>query len=419
MDVEKIANSLKGYDVEVNYVDILSDSFYFEGKKCKLPKSSKNEAIAIRVTKKGKSGTCSSTNVNDWKKCLDTAKKICNLSKKAEYYGIPSKKPYKKVKMFDKKIMDLSLEEMKLMAVSMVNKSKVRVVDASVGRAIGHGKFANSNNIFYESKTAILSSSIDVKKGNSNAYETHSSRRLENFDWVGEKASEMCLKSLKKQKAKTGIYDIFMNYFASSSIFSILSNSFYANNIQQGNSKLINMIDQKIFSDKLNIIDDGLLPHGFLTSSIDSEGTPCQKKILVKNGTVKSYLYDFTTAKKEGKESTGNFKGIGLRPSVFETNFIVKPGKRNSKTILSGFNGVYVNSLVGTHTANPVSGDFSVNTDNAFLVKKGKMTPLKHVMLSGNVFEMLKNIKEISSDVRQENTIKCSPIIFSDVQVIA
>ena len=71
MDVEKIAKSLKGYDVEVNYVDIFSDSFYFEGKKSKLPKSSKSEAIAIRVTKNGKSGTCSSTNVNDWKKCLN------------------------------------------------------------------------------------------------------------------------------------------------------------------------------------------------------------------------------------------------------------------------------------------------------------------------------------------------------------
>ena len=258
-----------------------------------------------------------------------------------------------------------------------------------------------------------------MKKGTAVAYETHTSRRLENFDWIADNVSNICSKSVGKKSGKTGVYNVFMDQFAASSLFGMLTNSFYATNIQQGNSKLIGAKGQQFFSKKLTINDHGILDYGLFTNTADDEGSPRKNKTLVDKGVVKNYLYDHTTAMKEGVKSTGNFSNLVQRPSIAETNFIIKPGRRKTSEILSDFDGVYINTLVGTHTANPVSGDFSVNTENAFLIKKGKWIPLKHVMVAGNVFELLRRIEEIGKESRQESSIVCSPTVISDVQIIA
>jgi PmbA protein len=419
VDIERIASSLNGYDVEVSSSELVLDSFHFEGKKSRHPQSSRTESLTIRVTKNMKSGSCTTTNPDDWKSCLGTARKICNLSKKEEYYGVPEKSRLRRVRISDRNIESLSLEDLKQAVVDILKRPSVRVVDANFARGTGTGSFANSNGIFFSSRMSSLASSIFVKKGDSVGYESHFSRKVEDFGWIAERASELCMKSIGKKRTKTGIYSVFMDYFAVADIFSVLTNSFYSTNVQKNNSKLRDKLGERLFSSKLTITDDGLLPYGFLSREADGEGTPTKRNVLVKRGVVKGFLYDHTTARKEGKESTGNFFSILRRPSVSESNFIVKPGKRKTNEILSDFEGIYVNSLVGTHTTNPVSGDFSVNTENAFLVKNGRMTPLKQVMVAGNIFDLLKRIAEIGSESRQESSIMCPPIVFSKVQIIA
>jgi PmbA protein len=59
-----------------------------------------------------------------------------------------------------------------------------------------------------------------------------------------------------------------------------------------------------------------------------------------------------------------------------------------------------VGSLIGAHTANPISGDFSVEAKNAFLISPEKVArPVGSLMLAGNFFELLKDI-EVGRDVR-------------------
>ncbi len=417
MDIEKIIKQ-KGYDVEVSYSQIWEDSFYFEGKKCKHPSSSSTSSLIVRVSKNGKTGTCT-TNSGNWEECLKTAKKICRVSKKREYYGIPKKSKYAEINTFDRKIREMEEEELKRMGEEIIAKSKARVIDAEIRKTIGKTIFANSNGIYVEEMDSTLSSSISVKSGNSIAYESHTSNKKEDLTWIGERASELCLKSKGKKKGKTGVYDVFMDYFAISDIFSLLAPSFYANNIQEGNSRLMGKIGERVFSKKLSIIDDGTLKNGLFSGKADSEGVPRQRTILAKKGVLKGFLYDFTTSKKEGKKSTGNCSSILKKPGISCSNFIINNGRRKTGDMFSDFDGIYVNMLVGMHTANPVSGDFSVNTENAFLIKKGEWIPLKHVMIAGNIFELLNNIQEIGREKRQESNVMSPPIIFSNVQVIA
>ncbi|HEY9247233.1 MAG TPA: metallopeptidase TldD-related protein, partial [Candidatus Methanoperedens sp.] len=122
---------------------------------------------------------------------------------------------------------------------------------------------------------------------------------------------------------------------------------------------------------------------------------------------------------KEKKESTGN----AVRPSYTSTpsisirNLIVE--YPSSDVLEETKEGVIVNSVIGAHTANPISGDFSVEGRNSFLIKNGKvMSPIKSLMISGNIFDMLAGIDGAGKDVRKIGNVITPTVRVSRMRVI-
>ena len=174
-----------------------------------------------------------------------------------------------------------------------------------------------------------------------------------------------------------------------------------------------------IANEKLSLTDDGILPGGMGTASTDDEGTPSRKNELVKNGELASFIYDCYTAGKEKRESTGNaVRGsFTSTPSISIRNLVVD----HSRSDITGEtrDGVIINSVIGAHTANPISGDFSVEARNSFLIKDGEIgSPIKSMMISGNIFELLKNIDGAGLDVRRVSNIITPTIRVSKMKVI-
>ena len=78
-----------------------------------------------------------------------------------------------------------------------------------------------------------------------------------------------------------------------------------------------------------------------------------------------------------------------------------------------------VTDVLGAHTANPISGDFSVEAMNAFLIKDGEIEgPVKKAMLSGNIFEILKDVKGISGEKRQLGPFIIPQLLCSNLRVV-
>jgi len=117
-----------------------------------------------------------------------------------------------------------------------------------------------------------------------------------------------------------------------------------------------------------------------------------------------------------GIDPTGDgLRGDDLYPSPSPSNVVLEFGVRDAD-VYEG--AIYVHSLIGAHTSNPVSGDFSLECMNAFLVKGGDWIPVKSAMIYGNVYELLKRVEVFGKDIRQvDNTITPS-IRFERVRVI-
>jgi PmbA protein len=218
---------------------------------------------------------------------------------------------------------------------------------------------------------------------------------------VGKAAAVMARSSLAGTKAESGTYDVLLKPLAVAELLenTILS-AFEADNVQKGRSSLKGRLGEMISSQGLNVHDDGLLAGGLDSSAFDGEGSPSRRTVLIEKGILKGFLYDSYTAGKDGLRSTGNAvrQGYSDVPRVGMRNLIVSSPV--AYDLLEETKGYLINGLIGAHTANPISGDFSVEARNAFRVSPGEMPePIRSLMLAGNIYDLLKNI-EIGTDVR-------------------
>ncbi len=77
-----------------------------------------------------------------------------------------------------------------------------------------------------------------------------------------------------------------------------------------------------------------------------------------------------------------------------------------------------VTEVLGAHMINGLSGDFSLQAENAFMINRGKLTPIKHAMIAGNAFEILKKVDAVCKETRQEGSVIAPLIRFNEVQLI-
>ena len=195
---------------------------------------------------------------------------------------------------------------------------------------------------------------------------------------------------------------LFDNHVATE-VLEVLAPSFLAENIQKGKSLLGGKEGERVFASCIRIRDDGTLPGGMATAPFDGEGTAHRNTVLVDDGVLQGYLYDCYCARKAGKTSTGNAARGGVKgpPRMGVTNFFIENGATGFDKLIAGLErGVLITSVMGIHTANPVSGDFSIGAAG-FLIENGVIAyPIKGMAISGNLLELFRDVVAVGNDLR-------------------
>lgn len=390
-----------------------------------------SEGAGIRVIVNGAEGYSSS---NDPGKFEDAVKAaiVCARARPKDpaLKGLPGQAKYPAVSgIFDKKVADLGLDQCVDLAAGMIRAAKedkgTSVTAAKFSSIVSDTVIANSNGVLVEDKETVVIGYVDViiKEGDnvSTAYDYDASRSLSlDLETVGRKASKLARDSLGSVHVEERVGDVLFGPFAFSDILeSTLLSSVSSENVQKGRSGLAGRIGQKIAADGLSIIDDGLLVGGLGTSKSDDEGVASQSTAIVKDGVLASFLYDSYTAGKENRESTGNaVRGsYSMPPKVGPRN--VRLEFPRSDVLKETAKGIYVNSIIGAHTANPITGDFSVECRNAFTVENGALgKPVKSLMMSGNVFDLLKKIDGVGKDDRAVGVVISPTVRVKEMRVI-
>ncbi|MBR6826317.1 MAG: TldD/PmbA family protein [Oscillospiraceae bacterium] len=219
---------------------------------------------------------------------------------------------------------------------------------------------------------------------------------------LGKKAAETALSKLGGEVPETGVYPVVFNPEAMSDLLSTYSSIFSSEAAQKGLSKLAGQEGAVIASEAVTIVDDPFHKDNPVPCPFDGEGSPTFTKNIVEKGELKTLLYNLKTAAIAGKKTTGNaskasYKApIGLRPFTM----YVAPGDLTEAELLKlAGKGVYIDSLAGLHAgADPVSGDFSLQSAG-YLIENGEKTAhIKSFTVAGNFFDLLKKITHVANN---------------------
>ncbi len=150
----------------------------------------------------------------------------------------------------------------------------------------------------------------------------------------------------------------------------------------------------------LNIIDTATLPGLRGSYRYDDEGVLATRNYLIREGKLVGRLHSRETAAKMNEKPTGNARAISYRhpPIVRMTNTYIEPGTASFEDIISDIKeGVYAKNWYGGVTSMEM---FTFSAGEAYMIRDGKVAELlRPVVLTGNVFNTLKNIDAIGNDL--------------------
>lgn len=368
----------------------------------------------------------------------ETVLKALNSAKASkpdkDWHSLPNQKTFSSVTgTYDDKIGELNSEDLVKTASIMLDAaeetdSRVFPIEGGAGASYLCKAVANSNGVegFDHGTTAECSLATLAKEDEVTpvCFEFNIERKYDmKPEWVGKEAARLAVSALKAKRTETKNMNVVFTQFALQQLLQYtLINAVKADYVQRNQSAFKGKIGEKVASEIVTIYDDGLFNGGIHTWKFDDEGVPQQKTPIIEKGVLQNFIYDNYTAKKEGKESTGNASRAGYlsTPNVDATNFRVMPRNKSPEELISeAKEGLLVYFLQGAHSSNLASGEFSVVATPAWKIENGEIAyATKGAMLSGNVFQLLTNISELANNERKIGQLVAPWVLVENVKVI-
>ena len=221
-------------------------------------------------------------------------------------------------------------------------------------------------------------------------------------DALVKKAIDGAKEKLGGEVAPTGQYPVIFNSEAMCSLLGVYSSIFNSESAQKGLSKLAGKEGEVIAAPCVTLIDDPFHKENPEPMNFDAEGSPTHKKAIIENGVLNTLLYNLKTAAVAGKKTTGNASKagydspVGIRPF---TMYLEGGDITEEELLAKAGNGVYITDLSGLHAgADPISGDFSLQSAGYMIENGQKTTYVKAFTVAGNFYELLKNIAALANN---------------------
>ncbi len=317
-----------------------------------------------------------------------------------------------------------SYTEVKPTSVANMDAAQIKELALKMQRRT----YAESEYITEGTQSAVFTSRINTQLINSHGLRLSSSAVMSGayvqaviqkdgeaqdaFDWtldtdriddVSKNAVAEAISKVGAAEVNTGKYDIIISGKRMRDLLSAFSGAFSAKSAQLGISPLKGKLGQKIAADIITLIDDPMREGCPMQTSFDGEGVATYKKNVIQNGMLETFLYDLSTADKDGRESTGNGQrgsystSVGIAPY----SFYIEAGDESLESLEKKVGeGIYITEFKGMHAGcNSVTGDFSIESAG-YLIQGGKRTgAVKSFTVAGNFFELLRSIEALSDNI--------------------
>lgn len=380
---------------------------------------STDNGLGLRVLIDGRQASVSGSDFNPdaVRSLMDEAVELARLTSPDDTAGLPEPQElattFPDLDLWDEAIVSLSPEDQIEMALraeraaqgysDLISNFDGGGLDSSYGSII----LANSLGFAGEFRSTSCSlASVPVAAENGKMQRDHwydVRRKLSEMDTpeeIGVVAARRTLRKLGSRSVPTQAVPVVLEPNIARDFLGDIFNAASGEAIFRKASFLVGQLGEQIASERLTVIDDGLIPRGLGSRPFDGEGLPSRRTVVISGGVLESYLLNSYTARKLGLKSTANAgRVLSGPPGVEAGNLYIEPGQHSPDEIIKSVSkGLLITELLG-FGVNIVTGDYSRSAGGIW-IEKGELTfPVQGVTIAGNLKEMLKSIEMIGNDL--------------------
>jgi TldD protein len=226
---------------------------------------------------------------------------------------------------------------------------------------------------------------------------------VEGHEQKAETAARRALDLLQAKPVKGGVYTTILNPFLTGVFIHEAFGHLCEADFLFKNPHLQQVLSpgRRFGVEALDVVEDGYLPRVRGNFKYDDEGTPRRPTYLIRDGVLEGFLHSRETAARMGAAPTGNARAVSYRfePIVRMRNTYIDRGSATFQEMLEGIDhGIYACDAFGGNTA---IEQFTFSAAYAYEIVNGEVGEmLRDVVLTGNVFETMKNIDMIGNDLK-------------------
>lgn len=401
----------------------------YEANQLKTCTVAETKGTAVRVIRRGQLGFSASTDETAADKLAANALESAAYGDPAPF-SFPNPKTGPRVQTYDKTVAELSIARLVKIGKEMLDlilsvDSDVRC-NISIERSLVSASIRNQTGLDVSFQTSPLSLGVEID-------------RIEGDDvlilydqfgtttWQRNYLDFVFLLTEKLRKARTitslkpGRMPVLFSPTGTLALALPLMEGLNGKEVYKGTSPIKDKKGEKLFDDKITVVDDGTIDGKFASASYDDEGVPHRRNVLVEQGGLKGFIYDLKTAGQSGVESTGNAsRSLFAPPAPTFTNLIIQAGQSPLKEMIAGIKeGILVEDLLGLGQGNIISGAFSNPLALAFKIENGEIIGrVKDMSIAGNIYDLLKNVEAVSRETQWVyNTIQAPYILIPEMNV--
>ncbi|MHC4985306.1 MAG: TldD/PmbA family protein, partial [Planctomycetota bacterium] len=351
----------------------------------------------------GRLGSTSGNHLRDFDTLLNRAMHLAPHGNKIYFDHYPQPSDYVDVQTYSQRTAELTQEEM-VEACQQINDALQSheddlFVETGSSKSIGESLLMTSGGVVHKNRStgwglhggAVRTTGTDIfHAGAGRGWKDLND--LWDPDYIIRRTLRDLAMSTRIVPSPSGKIPLLLDPGVLEAFLSPVTMGINGRGVAQGDSPLAGRVGEQILDPCLTLVDN---PHRDFGSAVcmDGDGVPTRVHNVVEDGVLTMFLYDLDTAAMVGATPTGNG---GCRLYGLE----IPPGQRTHEEMIKSLDeAIYVRGMLGFGQGNLANGDFSANLSPGYLIKGGEIVGrVKNTMIAGNLFDILKNNVELSSD---------------------
>ena len=234
-------------------------------------------------------------------------------------------------------------------------------------------------------------------------------RELDSAQRVGQEAARRTLSRLHARKLSTRNAPVIFEAPAARGLFSAFTTAIVGSALYRRASFLLDKLGQQVFAPQIQIEEQPHLRKALGSAPFDDDGMATQRKFLIKDGILETYLLGAYSARKLGLRPTGNSGGAH--------NLIIQTSEQDLNALLRQMDtGLLVTDMIG-FGVNQVTGDYSRGA-SGFWVQGGEIQyPVEEITVAANLQDMFLNIVSIGNDVDTRGNIRTGSVLIENMTI--